>query len=524
MSTPTPKPGVINYVADPPSWSDVKTIFQPDNFGLSTDLQKNLGVTDSKFSFEGRNKNGEPEPRTCPAADDPPMKDVDKDVSDIIRSAGGDQQCVKDSDFYSQQSSGSMRAAVDSFLGSAEAEAKYQQSTMSNKQRQVGCGTFLLNASNIITKQKAMQCIINSCTQNTDVSATGGASVTIKTLALSPQEVETKAKLEENIIKQNTELEKSNTAALVAAQLGNASEEKLKILSDFMEKRASITTLSQKELLKNYNRDLNITDTTIKVSVNVSAFVKVTMTTEATNKLTALSESISKDVASMTVANELGTHAQDPAVKAIVSKNTSNSNTTSSSSITELAQKTKVSAVGDGSILIEAPGIITLTNTVIDANVAVSVIVQQLMGQAVSNGLDIATKTLNDNKSVSDVLNKVRGLDDFQKQLNEAIKAGTDAPPGFGDKPTSMLTYVLIGVAVLVGIVVLMKMTSKGGNNQPFIMPTLPTLPALRFRSLADISHKMKYKMGGDNRLSFLIGGIGIIPVLIVLYFALRKR
>jgi hypothetical protein len=491
MSTPTPKPGVINYVADPPSWNEVKAIFQPNSFGLPKDLQKTLGVTDKNFSFEGRDKNGEPVPRTCPAADDPPMKDVDKDVSDIIKSAGGDQKCVKDSDFYSQQSSGSMRAKVDSLFVSAEAEAKYQQSTMSNKQRQVGCGTFLLNASNIITKQKAMQCIINSCTQNTDVSAIGGASVQIKTLELSPQEVETKAKLEESITKQNTELEKSNTAALVAATLGNVSEEKLRILTSFLEKRASITSLSQLQLLQNYNRDLNITDSTIRVSVNVSAFVKVTMTTEANNKLKSLSESISKDVASMTVANELGTHAQDPAVKAIVSKNTSTSNSTSSSSITELAQKTKVSATGDGSIIIQAPGIITLTNTVIDANVAVSVIVQQLMGQAVSNGLDIATKTLNDNKSVSDVLNKVKGLDDFQKQLNEAIKAGTDAPPGFGDKPTSILTYVLIGAAVLVGVTILMKIiNSSKGSTPSYILP-----PVSRFRSLADISRKMKYKM-----------------------------
>ena len=245
--------------------------------------------------------------------------------------------------------------------------------------------------------------------------------------------------------------------------------------------------------------------------------VKVELSTDAKNKLSAISESISKDVAEMQVANQLGVNAMDPSVKEVVNKNSSQTSSTASSSITNISNKTTVTTNNNSDIIITAPGEIIITGSTIDSNTVSNIVVEQMMKQAVANGLDIASKTLSDNKDVLGVINKVKGLDDATEALGQALKAGTDntLPP----PPTSGLTNIMYIAAIIGGVMVLgmvFKMMGSKSSSPP---------PLSRFRSL--VEHKMKYRMmgEGDNYIIGLIAITIIFPLLIVgLVFYLKKR
>ena len=241
-------------------------------------------------------------------------------------------------------------------------------------------------------------------------------------------------------------------------------------------------------------------------TVNINA--SIALSSDAQNKLSALSEDISKDVAAMTISNRLGVNAMAPQVRDIINNNTSKSSTTAASSITNISQNTNATADGTGNVTITAPGTINIKNTTIDANVCATLIVKQIMTQAVTNGLDLAVKTLSDNKSVQGILNEVKGLDDFQKALNEAIKAGTDntLPPGGS---SSMMKYALIGGLILVALVVLPNLIPKGGSQQPIVLS--------RFKS--SNSHKFGYRMITDYNGYKII--LGFIIALVLLYIGL---
>jgi hypothetical protein len=322
-----------------------------------------------------------------------------------------------------------------------------------------------------------MQCIVNKCSQDTEVRGKAGASVSIQTLPLSENEQNILGKLNETFAKTNADLEKSANSTLSAAAANpNMTVEKLGVLSDFMRKRAELTQKSQEITLALYERDINIEKTTIKVAATVDAFVKVVLSTDASAKLASLAEEVSKDVAAMNIANQLGVAAQDPNVKSILNRNMNKSSSTSSSSITNIAQNTKVEADATGAITIIAPGNINLSDTVIDASAAAKIVVQQIMTQAVTNGIDLASKTMNDNQSVQDVLNKVKGLDDYKKVVNEGLRAGTDPGSNFGGGGST--TWIIVGVVAVVVLVLIMMMRGGGGGGGvTFVTPGLKFKP-----------------------------------------------
>lgn len=501
MATPTPDPYTFQDLKNAYGWNGTEATA----LGLSPQDKEKMKFTDSENKQKDASK--------CPQAADIPMNDPTNNVGDILQKSGASQQCVKTSDLYNSASSGSMRAQAESFFGSVGAEAKFMTQTTNERKMQIGCGTLLVKASNIVSKQKAMQCILNSCTQNTDVTVSGSVSVEIKTIDLTPDEKRQKAELMTAQTDERTAMSESDNMLVQNLLSKTNDEQKLIFLQTYIANKQKLLKEAQKQQLDLYSRDINIVDSTVSVTLNQTTFVKVVMSSDAENKLKSLAEDISKDVAEMNVANQLGTNAQDPNVKSIVAQNSAKSSSTASSSLTELAQKTNVRSDGSGRITITAPGVINLRNTKIDANVAVSVILQQMMTQAVANGLDLASKTMNDNQGVQKVLNDVKGLDSYQKAVTEAIKAGTDNTlPSYGGGSSSMIMFAVIGAAVLIGAMVFMNM-SKGGAAGPTIV-----IPTSKFRALADIGHRMRYKMNGFDLLpSFLLNKYALYIFLFII-------
>ena len=442
-------------------WNGTKTTV----FDFPENLKKDLNFKDQQ------NKQ-----QDCPVPEDPPMKDSVTDISSLLKAAGGDQKCIKDTDLYNKTDAGSVRGKADAIIASAEFEAKYMSQTTNERKRQEGCGTLLVTATNIIQKRKAMMCVVNKCKQDTTISASAGASVIIQTVQLTPEEIQSKQNLQDQITQQTLTIQ-SNDAKIVEASAKNLDSTKFEMLTKFLNDRAALTTQTNNAMLDLYRRDVVISKSAIKVKANVSINTKVVLSSDAKSSLSAISEDITKDTAAMAVANELGVNAQDPSVRSIVNRNLNKSDSTASSSITNLSQNTSVSADAQGRVVITCPGTIRIMDSEIGADAVANVIVEQMIQQAITNGMDLASKTLNDTSSVQDILNKVRGLDDYQKAVNEALKAALDASPNFGQGALGKyLPYILAGIGgviVLGGIAYMLKSGGGGGGGgQPIIQMT----------------------------------------------------
>jgi hypothetical protein len=482
---PTPGPGQTYPPSwnwdNPPNWDTMKQKFGW-NGKTATVLSEPEPVVNASLKF----KNGNNENKTCPQPEDPKMPDIDEKMADILKASGGDQQCKKTSDLFHQDSSGSIRGNVDTLLGSAEMEAKFQENSTSQKNTQIGCGTLMIKASNIISKQSAMQCIVNNCQSNATITANVGASITINTLPLSTQAEIDKAQIIDAQNQLYLSLTTGDSNLLANLILKGASTDQITLFTQFSNGRIDLLKNANKAQLELYSRDINISGTTLTASSQLKLSAKLQLSSDAQNKLSALSESISKDVAAMQVSNKLGVDALDPNVKNLVNQNSSKSSSTASSSITNISQNTNITASSTSNITINAPGVINLTNTTINSTSLADIVVQQIMTQAVTNGIVIAAKALTDNQGIQNVLNQVKGLDDFQNAVANTIGKGTDAPPGFFDKKTSWITYLLIGAAALIGLVIVMKIiNAQKGASPP---------PVSKFRALGDIAHRLRYK------------------------------
>jgi len=398
------------------------------------------------------------------------MKDSTSNINDILSKAGADQQCVKDSDFYSQESSGSMRAQAEALFASISAEAKWAQSTMSEAKRQVGCGTLLVKATNILQKQKAMQCIISKCSQNTNVTVGANAQIQIRTLPLTEQQSNNLAKIESEYMQMEERSNTNFTKQIAALATANVNQSIVNSMINFQEKLNSTRAFALEKLLSPYKRDITIKNSRLSSSAVGKAMIQVSLTEDAQNKLTALSEGISKDVAELSIANTLGVNAQDPNVKDIVNKNTNQSSTTASSSIRETSQTTISSTSSSSLIVIECNGNVDISNTVIDSNAVATLMLSQMMQNAIANGLDVAAKTLSDDKEVKNILNSVKGLDAQQKAINEALKVGTENTlPSGGGGSTMLIGFVIFGVLLLFGG--LYMLFGRGSSGPNIIIP-----------------------------------------------------
>lgn len=403
----------------------------------------------------------------CPPPIPPEQSKNKETVADLIRSSGGDAQCTQDSEYYNQNSSGSMRAQVETWIASAGAEAKWQQSTTSNRARQMGCGSLLIKASNIVQKRNTMQCIVESCKQETTISANAGATITISTLPLTPEEAIQKAELIEKNTEANLQAQASQDR-IMSASLEKLGMDKIEALQKYFINANKVRLDAQAAQLQLYSRNINIEDSRITVNAKTEINARIALSTDASNKLSKLSDDIARDVAEMTVANQLGVNAMAPQVKSVVSQNRETTDNTSSSSLSDIGQKTSVSAGASGEIIITAPGIINIKRTVIDANVTASVIVQQIMNRAIANGLELASKTMNDTQSVQGLLNSVSGLDEAQKAVNEGLKVGTENTLPSGGGSSAMIGFAVGGMILLFGV--LYMFFGRGGGSGPNII------------------------------------------------------
>jgi hypothetical protein len=383
----------------------------------------------------------------------PPVtsQDIFNKASDLAKSLGGDQTCIKSAENQSRESGSSSaydtRRATNfdaeahfqaqafygafSTSGGASTSSRDSSSTTTADQShatalnqsnlQSGCGSTLITASNMVQKQAAMQCVMNNISKDQTISSNIKVTVAINTLPLSETEAKLLGEAQEKLSKMqinNSNNIKAITLALIAA--GKPASDVIgyiKPMTDFY----SVQEANFEASMAIYNRDITIKNSTIEAKGISKVKVFSQLTTSAKSDLSTLAASVQKDAVAQTMANDMGTSAMDPNVKTMAQRACETSATSSSSSITNLLDSMKVSMDGNGLVTISACGSINISNTVISATVVAELCSQSILNQAVSNALASSSSFLTDTKNTTDVTNKVAGLNDLQAALGKTV-------------------------------------------------------------------------------------------------------
>ena len=519
--TPTPTP--INFATIP----DYLPPIDPGATRPPLDFNKQETITPYLYNPEasGQSKSS----AVCSTPPPVTSQDIFNKASDLAKSLGGDQTCIKSAENQAKESGASSaydtRRATDFDLqvkndtevlwGAAKnnfglnSSSRDSASTttadqshateMGQKSSQEGCGSTLITASNMVQKQAAMQCVMNNISKDQAISSNIKVTVAINTLPLSETEAKLLGEAQEKLSKMqinNSNNIKAIVLALIAA--GKPASDVMgyvKPMTDFY----SVQEANFEASMAIYNRDVNIKNSTVEAKGVSKVKVFSQLTTSAKSDLSTLAASVQKDAVAQTMANDMGTSAMDPNVKTMAQRACEASATSSSSSITNLLDSMKVSMDGNGLITISACGSINISNTVISASVVAELCSQSILNQAVSNALASSSSFLTDTKNTTDVTNKVAGLNDLQaalgKTVSDAITANqkaiinsqdaqTSQENAYQKKVTDVANALFAGdstsIMVVIAVCVLLYFLFGRSGSQPQMqMSQMPQMPQM---------------------------------------------
>ena len=332
----------------------------------------------------------------------------ERDIAEIQKSMGMDQKCERESSvrtkewFERNQVQGSMslgflgpsmNVGVDSTNAGNELNATSSDS---------GCGTAILDSVRILNSTRNINCIMQNTTTETTVSASAGASISIRII-----EGETEARLERIAAQQISAAEKM-------FMMGRKAEGEV-----FLNKSMAATKAMSKR------GTINIRGSTLRASVQTD--IKILSVTELTSNQdfqTNLEDMI-KSKATAEVTHNVGQVPSAENVRKVIDREYENEQENILASVTNTLNKMVVDSSNTSNIVIEAPNEINLENTVVDANVHLNIQLEAITAMTTDFANSIATKVRVDNLSMTKQEREEQGLPDMSlDHLKDTIAAG----------------------------------------------------------------------------------------------------
>jgi hypothetical protein len=447
--TETPGPTYFNPTGDFTS-PDARDVDWGDP--LEDDIKSNIARVGILPKPNVRGQPGfDPNAPQCEKPTPIKSADIFNKASDIAKSLGGDEECIKQSETGSKESGkssafdtrsednldASYSAEANIMWGAAQASSKgnlaarkadstttadQQHATeMQNQNLQKGCGSTLITATNMVQKQMAMQCVINNVSKTVDIKVGVQATIVVQTLPRTDKENDVVAAAkaaQAKLALQNSDSLKAITMALVSSNRPATDVIAfVKPLAEFYAKQED----NIKRSLDFFNRDITIVNSEISNVTLTSVKVFSKLETSAKSDLATLAASIQKDAVAQTMANDMGTSAMDPNVKTMAQRACESTASSSSSSITNILDSMKCSIDSSARITIVSAGNIVIDRSKITNNVTAELCSQSVVNQAVANSLSAAAQFMSDTSNTTDVTNKIAGLNDLQKALGDTV-------------------------------------------------------------------------------------------------------
>lgn len=423
----------------------------------------------------------------CEQPSDIYSPEVFSKTDDLIEKMGGDQVCKKaaSTDATNFSTSGGVSGEVSGYGARVAAEAHFQASggTVSNQMEQSGCGTLLIAAQKIVNNTKSVNCIIQKAAQTSEMDVGINASIKIRTLPLTVQEISDKqqalaawdannkfsdysAMYYDNVDRFNAAAEKSALASAAKGQVYVGPIPMTIKLTDVAEAYA----MARKSISDAYSRNINMEG--VNISQTISGKIKIVSQLSSSDaaKVEALTKEIASTVAQAAIEQKSGLNAMDPNLKSVTDTTTSTTQNLSSTSVNNKIQSSKASVKMNAEILIEAPSTINMKNVQLNQNIMADIVCEAIINSAVDSGIKAANEITSNSAIMTSLRQESAGVDDLVRAQGEANAAAINAAkiPILGSSDPSIL-----GVIALVAIAFILKTFSQNIPALTFMIVVL---------------------------------------------------
>lgn len=375
----------------------------------------------------------------------PTIGDFRSKAAELAKSLGADQKCSQSAKVHSTTASASYSASVP-FVS---AGGQVSMSTMDNSMRQDGCSSISMQMSEVFKAQNNINCYIKQSKVNTNISVSNKASVQIKTIPFSDEEILSRERQAAALIDSNTALTKA-----AALQIATLSTKESKRLTEFIENITSDNNVLI-EKIRNKKPEINISGSTINVKSNTKFAASITLNDQTLQKIKNEAQTVVKSSAEAKLKNKLGLAALSPNSKNSISQITKDITNNIDQTIQDIVHNTNASFDASSNLVIESQGDINIENTTLDVDSIADITIQSVTNAVSDMSNIVVNKFITDHVSDSNVSNEVAGSDDLQRAMGDTIGDAINAAKV--NPLSSYIGIIIIGLVAIGGAFFLYK-------------------------------------------------------------------
>ena len=376
-------------------------------------------------------------------------------VESLGKSMGIDETCVKESKFAARQNASSAKASVGPFGMFGSGQSASSSSSLDNAFRERGCGNMLLDSKTVLNAASRMNCTLNSTAAET--SAATNASSTVEITVSEKASLALGARMDKMIDRLQSRIDAMWMIDLPLERVEMAVAHMQDNMDDLISAKGDIGVL-------------DITGSTIRAKAGVKLKVVASASADMKKKIEDDYKVITAAAAENASAQALGTSATQAATKAIITQKVENRIDEVRNDINTTLSESKVSVSASGKVKLTAPKTIKLTNTTVEASVAVDMMVSSMAGNAMDLGRTIGNEVASELASSNVSEQTTEGVDTVQDSMNEAMDSTVSKGlEGWMDKLSKNaggLLVVAVACAMLLGLVIVVKKQMKKGSNE----------------------------------------------------------
>jgi len=356
----------------------------------------------------------------------------------LLEKLGASDKCKQAAKTWATNNSASWSVDAKAQAGWGAASGEVQSggqisiNAFDNYMSQEGCSPISTNLQNVYVNSKKFTCILQKAQNQAEFGTSASNTLSIQTLPITPEEIK-------NLETQLILIEKQQpptfaefkeimlSGVMNPSDVFSEYQKTVKLFSEIKDK-------SKELLIKSYNRDINITNSSFNQTINGKMKMVTALTSEEQSNLQDISKQIASGVAQQEIELKGGLNALNPSVKSAIESNVQNNQNLTNNIINNKVQSIKQQLTLSNNMTISAAGNININNLRIDQNILFDICSETLINNAISAGLQTASELLSDSKTFSKIKSDQKGLDDLvdAQGRSNAASIGAAKVPGIG--------------------------------------------------------------------------------------------
>ena len=354
--------------------------------------------------------------------------DLVDNIDKVGKAMGLSQTCIKDA--QNRFTTGALSGSINIPFASMKAQASFTNN--SDSMKQVGCGSFLVNAHNQLESIQNMKCLIKNNENNSSTTVYSNQKINFKTLPLSDAEIAAKSMIEVKALE-------------LAAGIKGTSTPNINLTS------------SLNKILDSYSRDFNISNSSIIQRNQTSISTLGNFSEDQISKIQEEYKKIADTIVKNNVEAVAGKNALDSNLKQVIKNNVQKNTVNASQNIQNTLNKLKAKSTSRQELNIEVPGSITIQDAELSQDILIDMATSLITQNAVKDGIMAFTDVVESYEVDSSVKTDNKGVDDLADSLGGINKAAIDSTTAGLGNAAYIAIAVIVAIIVIGGIFFVLK-------------------------------------------------------------------